>query len=679
MNRYINQEISWLKFNSRVLEEAKNNNIPLLERIRFLGIYFNNLDEFYKIRYADLVRSILIDKKLFYNIIENQKTTDLLKEINQIIFYQKKKYDILYNKIFKDLQKENIYMIKCSYLVNEHKNFIKKFFIQKIIPSLVIVFCKKKNFSSYIKDSMLYLVVRLVVTKKKKEFVFIEVPTNLFSRFIILPSINNKKYFIFLEDIIKYHVKDIFSFFQFQSLDVYSIKINRDAELIINNKFYMSFIDSISQSLKNRNKANPMRLIYDKNMSNDLLNYVRKILKINDYKNLIPGDTYHNKKDFMNFPNFQRYDLEYKKIKPIIPKFLYNQHNYFQIVSKRDILLYSPYHDYTIVLKFLRKAAIDPMVEKIKITIYRVANNSQIMTSLINASKNGKEVVAVLELRARFDEEHNIYWSKILQSEGVKVIFGISELKIHLKICYIKRKKQIGFSEQYGIISTGNFNEKTSCFYTDFILITSNQKITSELKDVFHLFDNHYLIKKYKNLILSPWTQRNFLIHSIRNEIINKNKGLPAQINIKVNRLSDKEIIDNLYEASNQGVEIRLIIRGICSLIAGKKGLSKNIYAISIIDKFLEHTRMFWFKNGGEDKVYISSSDLMKRNLDHRVEISCPIFDVRLKLQIQQIFEFGVNDNIKGRIIAIGFNKKYQKNKEKIRSQESIYTYLLNI
>lgn len=678
MNKYINQEISWLKFNERVLQKAESNNIPLFERIRFLGIYFNNLDEFYKIHYANLIRSIFINKDLSYNdFIENQKKKNL-KQINQIIDFQKKKYDFVYNKILKDLNKENIYMIKCSDLVNQHKDFINKFFINKIIPSLVFFFCKIKSFSSsYIKDNMVYLFVRLCC-KKKNEIILVEVPTNLFSRFIILPSINNKKYFIFLEDIIKYHLKDIFSFFQFKSLEVYSIKIYRDAELIINKNVYMNFIDSISKGLKDRKKRNPIQLIYDKNISNDLLNYINKILKINDEHKLIPAGEYHNKKDFIDFPNFQRYDLKYKKIQPIIPKLLNKDNNYFKIVSQQDILLYSPYHDYRILLKFLRKAAFDPLVETIKITIYRVADKSQIMTSLINASKNGKEVIVVLELRAKFDEEKNIYWSKILEKQGVRVIFGIVELKIHLKICYIQRKKQIGFSEQYAIISTGNFNEITSSFYTDFILITSNEKITNELKDVFYLFDNYDLIKDYQNLVLSPWKQRSFLIHNIQNEIINKNQGLPAQINIKVNRLTDKEIIDNLYEASNQGVEIRLIIRGICSLIPGKQGLSKNIYVISIIDKFLEHTRMFWFKNGGKDKVYISSSDLMKKNLDNRIEISCPIFDVRLKIQIQKIFEFGVNDNIKRKIINFKFNNKYSNYHRNIRSQEEIYKYLLN-
>lgn len=679
MNRYINRDISWLKFNERVLQEANNPNIPLLERIRFLGIYFNNLDEFYKIRYAYLIRSIYVNKKSFYSSINNKKVIKLLQKINEIIFFQKKNYDFLYCKIIKDLQKENICMIQSSNLFNEHKNFIKNFFVNKIMPSLIFFFYKNKNISAYLKDNMIYLFVKFFLTKKKKKFVFIEVPTNLFSRFVILPSVNNKNYFIFLEDIIKFYLKDIFSFFKFNSLESYSIKIIRDAEILINNTFYSSSISFIEKSIQYRKNANFVRLFYDENISKSLLNFIKKILKINDYITLIPGNKYHNKKDFMFFPNFKRNDLKYDIFQPIKPKIFYNQKNYFKIVSKKDILLYSPYHDYTVLLRFLSQAAIDPMVEKIKITIYRVAVNSQIMTSLINASKNGKHVTVIIELRARFDEENNIYWSNILQSKGIKVIFGISKFKIHLKICYIERKKQIGCSEQYGIISTGNFNENTSCYYSDFILITSNKKITYDLKNIFDYFNNKFLIKQFKNLILSPWKQRYFFNYSIKNEIINKHKGLPAQINIKVNSLSDKEIIDNLYEASKQGVEIRLIIRGICSLIAGKKKLSKNIYVVSVVDKFLEHSRIFWFKNAGKDKVYISSSDLMKRNLDHRIELSCPIFDFKLQNHIQKIFEFGFNDNIKGRIINIGFSEKYKRNgKKELRSQEEIYRYFID-
>lgn len=680
MNKYINREISWLQFNSRVLQEARNQSVPLIERLRFLGIYSNNLDEFYKVRYASLIRSINFESNFFYNIIDDQKTEELLKQINKIVLFQQKDYDNLYNEAIENLSKESIYMVDDSNILDEHKNFIQDFFRKKLIQSLIILFWKPGSSIPQLKDGSFYLAIKILLSNNRKEFAFIEVQTDLFSRFIILPSIEGKKYFIFLEDIIRFHLKDIFSILRFESVEAYSIKVTRDAELSIDNNLQMSIMQSISEGIKDRIKGDPIRLVYDKKMSHTLLKYIKKMLQIDNYDTVTPGGKYHNKRDFMCFPNFGRNDLEYKTIKPIVPKILHSSNNYFKVISKKDILLYTPYHDYTILLKFLQKASIDPMVKNIKITIYRVADNSQVMMTLINAAKNGKEVTAVLELRARFDEEHNIYWSKILQSKGIKVIFGVSGLKVHSKICYIERYKQIGCEEQYGIISTGNFNEKTAKFYTDFILITSNPEVTNELKDVFKFFNKNFLVKKYKNLVLSPWQQRKSLINWINNEIKNKTKGLPAQINIKVNNLSDKEIIDVLYEASNKGVEVRLIIRGICSLVAGKKEFSKNIHAISVIDKFLEHSRVFWFKNAGDDKLYISSSDLMPRNLDHRIEISCPILDANLKIKIQKIFELGINDNVKGhRLIDVKVNEIYQINSEKkLRSQEEIYTYLMS-
>ncbi|MCB9201899.1 MAG: polyphosphate kinase 1 [Flavobacteriales bacterium] len=677
MNKYINREISWLKFNARVLQEAQNEKVPLLERLRFLGIYSNNLDEFYKVRYASLVRAINIESSLFYNIVKNQTAEDLLEQINKVVFYQQKIYDALYTELIEDLKKENIYFVDDKTIKDEHKEYVREYFNEKLSHTIVVLFWKEGDKTPALKDGAFYLVVKLTLSRNKKSYALIEVPTNIFSRFIVLPSIGGTNYFMYLEDVIRLHLKDIFSIFRYSKVEAHSIKITRDAELSIDNDVQISFLQSISESVEGRKKGQPVRLVYDKSISEDTLDFMISMLEIDDYDNLTPGGKYHNKRDFMSFPNFGRNDLEYEKIKPLIPSDVVNQSNYFKLFSKKEVLLYAPYHDYSILLKFLRKAAIDPYVKKIKITVYRVADDSQVMSALINAAKNGKEVTAALELRARFDEAHNVKWSKTLQKEGVKVIFGVPGLKVHSKICYIEREPQFGFSTQYCFVSTGNFHEKTARVYTDFTLFTSDKEITNEVKEVFDFFDKNYLVKKYDNLVLSPWQQRKKIIKLIHNEVKNHKKGLPAQINIKVNSLSDKEIIDELYNASRKGVEIRIVVRGICSLIPQVKGMSENITVVSVIDKFLEHPRMYWFKNAGDDLIYISSADLMPRNLDHRIETSCPIRSHKHKIQIKKIFELSFYDNIKGREVVEGLEEPYQKNKrKKYRSQIEVYNYL---
>jgi polyphosphate kinase len=679
MNRYINREISWLKFNSRVLQEAQDESVPLLDRLRFLGIYSNNLDEFFKVRYASLVRAINLEPSLFYNIVDGQNSEELLEQINKVVQFQQKDYDNLYKEMIEELEKEQICLIDDSTLKDEHKEFVSNYFNEKLSHTIVVLFWKEGDHIPDLKDGAFYLIVKLSLTRNKKIFALIEVPTDIFPRFIVLPKVDDKNYFIFLEDIIRVHLKDIFSIFKFTKAEAFSIKITRDAELSIDNDVQVSFLQSISESVEDRKKGEPVRLVYDRNISGDTLHHLTRMLHIDGYDSLTPGGKYHNKRDFMRFPSFGRNDLEYESIKPLTPKDLVNQSNYFKVFSIKDVLLYTPFHDYSIFLRFLRKAAIDPKVKKIKITIYRVADESQVMSALINAAKNGKEVIAVLELRARFDEAHNVKWTKILQDEGVKVIFGVPGLKVHSKMVYIEREKEIGFSNQYTIVSTGNFNEKTAKIYTDFTLFTSDEEITNDVKDIFEFFEKNYLIKKYKNLIISPWQQRKKLVKLIRNEIKNHKKGLPAQINIKVNSLSDKQIIDELYNASNQGVEVRIIVRGICSLIPEQIEFSENIKAVSVIDKFLEHPRMYWFKNGGDDKIYISSADLMPRNIDYRIEVSCPIKDEKLKTHVKKIFDFGFNDNVKARIVCEGLHEPYLKNKRKpSRSQTEIYNYLLN-
>ena len=674
--RYINREISWLKFNSRVLQEAMDKKNPLLERLRFLGIYSNNLDEFYKVRYAYIARMVQFNRK-YNNIVESQEDVNLLEEINMTVAHQQEKYDKLYEQIIKELAKEKTLLVDDKTLPESLKPFVQDFFENKLSHNLTILYWKEGDKTINLRDNVFYLIVTMTKKNGNQQYALIEVPSDRFSRFLVLPDINDKHYVIFLEDIIRYHLKDIFQFFKFETIEGKSIKLTKDADLSIDNDVQVSYVDSIAVALKERLKGLPVRLVYDKTIDPKTLRFLKKMFDLDEYDSLAPGGKYHNKKDFMKFPTLGRQDLEYKKIEPIIPKILKGEKNYFKAFAKEDTLLYAPYYDYSVFLKFLRGAAIDPKVKKIKITIYRVASDSQVLSAILNAARNGKEVTAVLELRARFDEAHNIKWSKQLQDEGVKVIFGVPGLKVHSKIGIVDREPQRGAATKYAFISTGNFHEGTARLYTDFTLFTANEAIVKQVDQVFDFFNANYLVKHYKDIAVSPWGIRRKIIQGIEREINNKKNGLPAQINIKVNSICDKEIIDYLYEASKMGVEVRMVVRGICSIIPQVPGLSDHIKIISVVDKFLEHPRVYWFKNGGDDLIYISSADIMARNLDHRVEVACPIISAKNKQEIMKIFELGFNDNVKGRLIKEGFEEPYQKNrKKKNRSQETIYQYI---
>ncbi|TWP26067.1 polyphosphate kinase 1 [Apibacter muscae] len=675
-HKYINREISWLKFNSRVLQEAMDKKNPLLERLRFLGIYSNNLDEFYKVRYAYIARMIQFQRK-YNNIIEDQKDVDLLDEINQTVAFQQKKYDLLYEQIIKELAKENTLLVDNDHLPESLIPYVQDFFQNKLSHNLTVLYWMEGDKVLNLKDNIFYLIVTMKKKNGNQQYALIEVPTDRFSRFLVLPDINEKHYVIFLEDIIRFHLKDIFQFFKFETIEAKSIKLTKDADLSVDNDVQISYMESVAGALKERQKGLPVRLVYDKTIDSKTLVFLKKMLNLDEYDSLSPGGKYHNKKDFMKFPTLGRKDLEYKKITPIIPKILREEKNYFKAFAKEDTLIYTPYYDYSVFLKFLRGAAIDPKVTKIKITIYRVANNSQIISALINAAKNGKQVTAVLELRARFDEEQNIKWSQLLQDEGVNVIFGVPGLKVHSKIGIVEREYQRGAATRYAFISTGNFHEGTAKIYTDFTLFTVNESIVNQVNDVFNFFNANYLVKNYKDLAVSPWGIRRKLILGIKREIKNKKSGLVAQINLKVNSLCDKEIIDHLYDASKNGVEVRILVRGICSIIPGIKDLSENIKVISVVDKFLEHPRLYWFKNAGEDAIFISSADIMSRNLDHRVEVACPITNPKNKEEIMKIFNLGLEDNVKGRLIKEGLEEPYQRNRRrKNRSQETIYQFI---
>ncbi|WP_313578579.1 polyphosphate kinase 1 [Chishuiella sp.] len=677
MKKYINRDVSWLSFNARVLQEASDETVPLLERIRFLGIFSNNLDEFYSVRYSTILRSIQFKHlhQVYDNIIAGQSNEELIEEINKIVNEQRIVYDNLHNKLFKELEKHNIYVIDDKTIPEQYLEFISEYFYKEFIHTVGVFILDDIKLVPTLRDGSFYLAIKMQLAEKV-QYALLVVPTHLFPRFIVLPREDENTYVMYIEDIIRYHLKDIFKMFDFETIEAHSIKITRDSELDFDNDLEHSLLEKVIHSLENRKKGIPVRLVYDSDIAEDTLKFFLKKLRLDEYDSINPGGKYHNKKDLMNFPTFDLPNLVYKKIKPITLKSPTKYSSYFQAFSEKEEIMMAPYHDYSLLLKFLREAAIDPKVTKIKITIYRVAKDSQIMHSLVNAALNGKEVTAVLELRARFDESNNAMWSKKLQEAGVNVIFGVPGLKVHSKIGYIERKPEGKLAQKYVFISTGNFHAGTARVYTDYTYFTTNVNIVNDVEQVFKFFDVNYLNQNYKHLLVSPFGTRKKIVKMIKREIKNHQAGLPAEINMKLNSLSDKEIIDLLYKASQKGVTVRLVVRGINSLIPGVEKLSENIHCVSVIDKFLEHPRVYWFKDGGNDKVYISSADIMGRNLDHRVEVSCPIYDTDLKQIIIDTFNLSFNDNVKGRKITAESSLTYQKNNlPPNRSQYTTYEY----
>ncbi|WP_286761178.1 polyphosphate kinase 1 [Salegentibacter sp. UBA1130] len=688
--KYLNRELSWLQFNARVLQEAEDETVPLIERLRFLGIFSNNLDEFFKVRYAT-VKRIDLAGKAGKSVLGGIKASKLLEEITQIVIEQQAESLKILDDIQHQLKDYNIHIINEKQVSATQQKFIKNFFLSKVSPALVTIILNDLPEIPSLKDSAAYLAVKMVMkeekpqkgiskvldkTEKDRKYVLIEIPRSI-ERFVVLPEENGKQYIILLDDLIRYNLGTIFNIFEYESISAHMIKITRDAELDIDSDLSKSFIEKISSSVKDRIKGEPVRFVYDMNIADDTLSYLMNKMGIESTDSIIPGGRYHNRRDYMNFPSLGREDLLYKPIEPLPIPGLILQTSLFGSIARKDYLLYAPYQSFAYTVKFLREAALDPKVKTIKITIYRLAKISHIASSLINAVKNGKKVIVQIELRARFDEVANIRYAEQMQAEGVQLIFGVPGLKVHCKACVIEREEE-GKTKRYGFISTGNFNESTSRIYTDYTLFTAHPEILKEVNKVFDFFEINYKVNKYKHLIVSPHYSRNTFVGLIQKEIENAREGKPSGIALKLNSLSDYPMIDKLYQASQAGVKIKLIVRGVCCLIPGVEGLSENIEAISIVDKFLEHPRVFIFKNGGNSKVYISSADWMTRNLDLRVEISCPIYDEEIKQEIIETFDISWNDNVKARTITSKHDNAYRNSStKKLRSQFELYDYYL--
>ncbi|WP_179019281.1 polyphosphate kinase 1 [Winogradskyella forsetii] len=675
-NIYINRELSWLKFNERVLQEAADKNVPLIERLRFLGIFSNNLDEFFKVRYAT-VKRIYEAGKGGKSELGGIKAGDLLEEITQIVIeHQSYSLEIL-DEIDKELEKENIYVINETEIDKDHHEFIMNYFYQEISPALVVIMLNEDVALPELEDISAYLSVTMSRPKSKDQVALIEISSTM-DRFIVLPSKGENNYIIMLDNILRYCLDDIFNIFNYESISAHMIKITRDGELDFDSDLSKSFIDKLSESVKDRQSGAPVRFVYDKNIKKSTLQFLLKLMSIDEKESIIPGGRYHNRRDYMSFPSLGRTDLLYDKIKSLPVKGLSLEESIFKTIAQKDYLIYTPYHTFSYIVKFLREAALDPKVKSIKITIYRLAQISHVASSLINAAKNGKKVTVSIELRARFDEAANINYAEQMQDEGIKMLFGVTGLKVHCKMCVIEREENEKLV-RYGFISTGNFNESTARIYTDFTLMTSNSKILKDVNKVFDFFEVNYKVNRYKHIITSPHYTKSKIFGLIDNEIVNAKNGKPAYIKLKMNSISSYKMIDKLYEASRAGVKIQMIVRGLCCLVPGIKGMSENIEIISIIDKFLEHTRLYIFSNQNNPKIYISSADWMTRNIDTRVEVSCPIYDEDIKQELQHLYDICWNDNVKARIINDNQDNTYRRNDNpKVRAQFDTYKYYLN-
>jgi len=675
-----NRDLSWLSFNYRVLQESKDPRVPLYERIKFLAIYSSNLDEFFRVRVAGIRSLLKISKR-------TQKELDfdpaaLLKKISKEVNKQQQEFGLIFREsIIPELKQNNICLIDKNKTTDKQKEYISKYFKERIIPQIQPILLVKNKIVPFLRNRRLYLAVILkpksslgsqsAEKKTRNKYAIVEIPSNHLPRFLELPSDDKNRYIIFLDDIIRLHLKTIF--LGYNIIDAYSIKLTRDAELYIDDEFSGNLLEKIKKSLLNRNIGAPSRFLYDESITKNFLKLLKETFKV-DNDDLVPGSKYHNFSDFFSFPNPSGNNLFNEPLPTLRHTELDKYPNLFDAITKKDYIVHFPYQTYNYVLQFLDQAADDPNVSSIYITQYRVAKGSEVISALVKAVRHGKKVMVFVELKARFDEESNIHWAEEMKSQGINVLYSFPGLKVHSKLALVKRieNKQ---DKYYCYLATGNFNEKTAQLYSDIGLFTSDQRITKEVKMVFNHLNDVKIKPKFKHLLVAQFNMRKIFLRLIDNEIEFAKKGKKAKIILKMNSLEDSKMILKLYEASNAGVKIDLIIRGICCLVPDVNGFSKNINVISIVDRYLEHSRIFIFHNNGDHKIYAGSADWMKRNLSKRIEVIFPIYDENIKKEILDIIKIQFKDNVKARIVDRYDKNIYRKDRIISLSQSQVETH----
>jgi polyphosphate kinase len=672
--KFRSKEISWLSFNERVLQEASREDVPLIERLKFLGIYSNNLDEFFRVRVAILRRLAMIGQ---LTLAEGGNPRDVLSQIEEIVIQHSNRFEEIYNQILKELAKENIFIVNENQLTPEQGGYVTHFFKREVRPRIMPIILKKGTKMPILRDDAIYLAVDMA-KNKKSEYALIEVPTDLLPRFVIIPSTGDKTYIILLEDVIRYELDDTFYMFNYQKISSYIFKLTRDAELDLDDDVAESYVKLVAKSIVKRGNSALVRFVHEKGIPENLLSFILYKLNFKKEDVVIAGSRIHNFKDFMGFPVVGAKHLYYQPKSPVKHKKIVHGQTYLNSIAKGDILFHFPYHSFFHFIDLLREVSIDPKVTEIKMTGYRMARNSHVINALINAARNGKKVTMVLELRARFNEQENIQYGNLLGKEGVKVILGVPGLKVHSKLCLISRKENKE-TKKYALIGTGNFNEVTSKVFSDQLLCTADPTIAREVTRVFDFFERNYKIGRFQHLLVSPFTMRSKIVSMIKQEIINAKAGIEARIFLKCNNLVDVEIIGKLDEAARSGVEVRLNIRGMFSMYTSSADGKLNMQAIGMIDRYLEHSRLFYFYNGGDEKMYISSSDFMTRNLDRRVEVAVPIYDKEIREELIDFFNLQWEDNTAARILDNDLKNKIKNHgaRPQVKSQLLFYDYLL--
>lgn len=674
---YLERDISWMYFNERILQEATRPHVPLLERLSFLGIYSNNLDEFFRVRMASQSRIAECADRAA--VRESEHAKKIIKQIGKLNAHYAKAYAQAVEQVTEELRRENICLVDDTEVTPEQLEFIRSYFRERLSGFIVPVWFSAIKWLDYENDENIYLAVKVSRTEPRPvaDYAFLEVPVGPCGRFVRLPDHEGRSYLMYLDDVVRCCLPLVFEGLGFTSFEAYTFKFTRDAEMEIDNDLRTGILQKISKGVKSRKRGEPLRVLYDARIPKDLLKRVLRKLDLDSLDTVLASGRYQNHKDFMRFPDCGRADLRYPTWTPILKRELDGPASLLDRIRQKDRFIHVPYHNFDSFIRILQEAAVSKEVESIKITLYRLARESKVVRALIGAARNGKKVTVVIELLARFDEASNINWSKRMQEAGIKVIFGVEGLKVHSKIVHIGMKR----GADIACISTGNFHEGNARTYTDCMLMTASRRLVKDVDSVFGFIERPYTPVRFKELLVSPNEMKNRFVTLINNEIKNRKSGKPAYIKIKINHITDPVMVEKLYEASCAGVDIDLLVRGNCSLVPGIPGVSDHIRIAGIIDRYLEHSRIFVFAAGGEERVFIGSADWMPRNLDNRVEVVTPVYDPEVKEEMKRIVDFGLRDTLQARIVdGEGKNlfKQPDEGGQPFRSQEALYEYYLN-
>lgn len=674
---YLERDISWMYFNERILQEATRPHVPLLERLSFLGIYSNNLDEFFRVRMASQSRIAECGDRAA--VRESEHAKKIIKQIGKLNAHYAKAYAQAVEQVTEELRRENICLVDDTEVTPGQLEFIRSYFRERLSGFIVPVWFSAIKWLDYENDENIYLAVKVSRTEPKPvaDYAFLEVPVGPCGRFVRLPDHEGRSYLMYLDDVVRCCLPLVFEGLGFTSFEAYTFKFTRDAEMEIDNDLRTGILQKISKGVKSRKRGEPLRVLYDARIPKDLLKRVLRKLDLDSLDTVLASGRYQNHKDFMRFPDCGRADLRYPTWTPILKRELDGPASLLDRIRQKDRFIHVPYHNFDSFIRILQEAAVSKEVESIKITLYRLARESKVVRALIGAARNGKKVTVVIELLARFDEASNINWSKRMQEAGIKVIFGVEGLKVHSKIVHIGMKR----GADIACISTGNFHEGNARTYTDCMLMTASRRLVKDVDSVFGFIERPYTPVRFKELLVSPNEMKNRFVALINNEIKNRKSGKPAYIKIKINHITDPVMVEKLYEASCAGVDIDLLVRGNCSLVPGIPGVSDHIRIAGIIDRYLEHSRIFVFAAGGEERVFIGSADWMPRNLDNRVEVVTPVYDPEVKEEMKRIVDFGLRDTLQARIVdGEGKNlfKQPDEGGQPFRSQEALYEYYLN-